>query len=204
MKDMGWRPIHTSSMIENSKDQGVIKEITFGGRPALRKNNESAIFRDRECSPSTQTTDTDMYGEFMKFINSTSSEIANPYASKQSKNVSMNTNNSRVLLISCLQDHIASLEKQLEEKQAVIEENTRIIVILNSIQNKGNGEPEGSHYNQLLQSQSLMQVHNIEVMPTTTDITSEPKSQQCTKKCEKEKIQIIRNIKQKMEHNPQQ
>ena len=38
MKDMGWSQAHAMSMIKKAKDQGVIKEITFGGKPALRKN----------------------------------------------------------------------------------------------------------------------------------------------------------------------
>ena len=61
------------------------------------------------------------------------------------------------LLIRCLQDHIASLEKQLDEKQIIIEENTKIIANLISIHIEGNGKHTGLHDNQLLQSQSLKQ-----------------------------------------------
>ena len=63
-------------MIEKAKDQGVIKEITFGGKPALRKKNQSVIFRDSFRSTSTQTTGTSIYIEFMEFKTLTSSEIA--------------------------------------------------------------------------------------------------------------------------------
>ena len=85
MKDKGWSQAHARSMIEKAKDQGVIKEITFGGKPALRKNNQTVISRDRLNSTSTQTTGTDIYNEFMEFKKMTTSEIANLHASTQSR-----------------------------------------------------------------------------------------------------------------------
>ena len=211
---MGWSQAHARSMIEKAKDQGVIKEITFGGKPALQKNNQSVIFRDRLSSTSTQTTQsvifrdrlsststqttqsvifrdrlsststqttgTNIYSEFMQFKKLTSSEIANLHASTDSKTIGMDTNDSKALLIRCIQDHIASLEKQLDEKQIIIEENTKIIANLISIHIKGNGKHRGLHDNQLLQSQSLKQVHDMEATQETKDITAEQKSQQST------------------------
>ena len=169
MKDMGWSQTHARSMIEKAKDQGVIKEITFGGKPALRKNCQSVIFRDRLSSTSTQTTGTNIYSEFMQFKKLTSSEIANLRASTESKKIGMDTNDSKALLIRCLQDHIASLEKQLDEKQIIIEENTKIIANLISIHNEGNGKHNDPHDKQPLQSQSLKQVHDMEATPKTIE-----------------------------------
>ena len=42
------------------------------------------------------------------------------HASTRSKKIGMDTNESKALLIRCLQDHIASLQKQLDEKQIII------------------------------------------------------------------------------------
>ena len=178
MKDLGWSQAYAGSMIEKAKDQGVIKEIIFGGKPALRKNNQSVIFRDRLGFTSTQTTGTNIYSEFMQFKKATSSEIANLHASTESKKIGMDTNDSKALLIRCLQDHIASLEKCLDEKQIIIEENTKIIANLISIHIEGNGKHKGLHDNQLLQSQGLKQVHDMEATPKTIDITAEQRSQQ--------------------------
>ena len=73
----------------------------------------------------------------MQFKKLTPSEIANLLASTESKKIGMDTNDSKALLIRCSQDHIASLEKQLDKKQIIIEENTKIIANLISIHNKG-------------------------------------------------------------------
>ena len=93
----------------------------------------------------------------------------------------MDNNDSKVLLIKYLQDHIASLEKQLNEKQTIIEENTKIIANLISFKNVGYRQHRNLHDNQLLQNQSLKQVHDIKATPITIDITDEQKNQQNTK-----------------------
>ena len=58
---------HTRSVIEKAKDKGVIKEVTFDGKPALRKGTQSSAFQDKSSSSYSQTTGTDVHSELIDF-----------------------------------------------------------------------------------------------------------------------------------------
>ena len=87
----------------------------------------------------------------------------------------MDASDTTAVLIKCLQDRITSLEKQLDKKQTIIEENTKIIGKLISNQTKGEGygqrgvavlphnkSPSSNlHDNQVLQSKNQRQENDV-------------------------------------------
>eukprot|EP00112_Aurelia_sp_Birch-Aquarium-sp1_P013001 Seg2739.2 transcript_id=Seg2739.2/GoldUCD/mRNA.D3Y31 product="hypothetical protein" protein_id=Seg2739.2/GoldUCD/D3Y31 len=193
MKDMGWSQAHTRLVIEKATDKGVIKEITFGGKPALRKGNQSSVvFRDKSSSSYSQTTGSDIYSELIDFKKFMFSEIANLRTATQDKAKGMDTTDTTVALINCLQDRITSLEKQLDEKQVIIEENTKIIGKLISNQTKGYGQrgvavlPHNKghgnlHDNQVLQRKNQSHENDVKMAPIIVGITGDQKTQPSTK-----------------------
>ncbi len=182
-------------MIEKAKDKGFIKEITFAGKPALQKgkgNQSSVIFRDKTSSLYSQTTGTDIHSELIDFKKFMFSELANLRASTHdNKDKGMHPSENKTVLIKCLQNRITSLEKQLDEKQMIIEESTKIIgkLIPNETEQYGhrrvavqhNKNSSNLHENQDLQSKDQTQESHEKPVPIIVDITSEQKTQANTK-----------------------
>ena len=78
MSDQGWSQAHTSEVSDReAKDEGVIKEVTFGGKPALQKGKQSSVFGDKSSSSYSQTAVTDIYSEMIDFKKFVFLEMAN-------------------------------------------------------------------------------------------------------------------------------
>ncbi len=128
------------------------------------------------------------------------SELANLGASTHdNKDKGMHTSETTTVLIKCLQNRITSLEKQLDEKQMIIEESTKIIgkLIPNETEQYGhrrvavqhNKNSSNLHENQGLQTKDQTQESHEKPVPIIVDITSDQKTQANTKSKKGEKKQ---------------
>ena len=125
---------------------------------------------------------------FQKFV---FSKIANLSTQTQDKDRGMDASDATTVLIKCLQDRITSKEKQLDEKQMIIEENIKIIGKLTSNQTEWYGltrvavlphkeSPTNLHDNQVVQSNNQRQQNNVKMAPTIVNITADQKTKPST------------------------